>query len=114
MIVLKNSKGEPTGWMSDDVSQMMIDICLKAEANLLDPNWKPRVKTPEEEYRSHVKYALVMIGEYQQVIYMNNEDMKGYEFYSEERGYFNTSDFNTPLIPVEYDSFIRWARGMDL
>jgi hypothetical protein len=54
----------------------------------------------------NVKWALVKIGDKNQLIGVNNKTMKGFKFDSETREFLNE--------PQEFDKFIRWATGHDL
>lgn len=63
-------------------------------------------KEPEE--KDFVKLAWVMIDGKKEMLGVHNKTMAGYEM--EEK----CPTFKIPLVPKEYDSFVRWCTTFDI
>lgn len=68
---------------------------------------KPVERTPEQQYRDHLKWAWIKLpnGE-RELTWVHNENMKAYA----RDGY----DIKAPLEELLYTEFIRWATTFDL
>lgn len=65
-------------------------------------------RTDEEKYIDDLKLAYVTIDGKNKMLNVHNENMKAYR--SDENYY----ELSLPLEEIKYESFVRWARPMDM
>jgi hypothetical protein len=87
-------------WLPEDEKEYK-DYIKNLEVNLLYG------KTIVLEYKDYLKLAWVIINNEKEMIYVHNQDLKGYKF----QGYY---ELIQPLEEVKYDSFDRWCTGFDV
>lgn len=90
-----------TAWRTQDFDEEM----RKLEWEIWWGSPKPK-ETPQED--DNVKLAYVYIGGDRKMIGVDNVTMKGYAL--EDKA----PTWKRPLEPIEYDSFDRWCRLMDV
>ncbi len=91
------------GWYSQEFKDACQEIHDKFWAGML---WGCPKREPKED--DNVKYAYVIIKGKRVMAGVDNVTMKGYELRED------MPTWKLPLVPLEYDSFDRWCRGMDL
>lgn len=90
-------------WIPEKDIQKLKEIAEDLQTQLF---WgaKPVEKKPED----NVKLAWVIIKGEKQMIGVDNKTMEGFEMQEK------TPEIKLPLIPLKYDSFVRWCTSFDL